>query len=304
MRSDIRRITSLAAIAACLVMGVAASRAADTGPEKCWSVGTPDARIECFTRVIEDDSATPKAHLEAYRGRSGNLTDKGQYDLAMDDAAKAIAIDANDYRGYFARGYALQGKGETDLAIADYTKVIGIEPREANALINRANQWNKKGDHARAVAEYDAVLAMHEARPLLSRTGLLYAYNNRGIARLDGGEFDKAIADLSKAVEIDPKFAAAYYNRGRAYNGKVDADPAIADFDKAIELAPRFAAAYFNRARAYRNKGEFTLAIGDYIKSLSLDPNKKKEVNAELQKTSMEASKAALGRLWKSITGS
>ena len=54
------------------------------------------------------------------------------------------------------------------------------------------------------------------------------------------GELDKAIADFSKAIEIDPKSAIAYNNRGWAYEGKKDYDRAIADYSKAIEIDPKY----------------------------------------------------------------
>jgi tetratricopeptide (TPR) repeat protein len=35
------------------------------------------------------------------------------------------------------------------------------------------------------------------------------AYYNRGFAYNDSGELDRAIADFTKAIELDPKFASA-----------------------------------------------------------------------------------------------
>ena len=56
-------------------------------------------------------------------------------------------------------------------------------------------------------------------------------------------DYDRAIADYTKAIEIDPKFADAYYNRGLAYCYKQDYDRAITDYTKAIEIDPKFAIA-------------------------------------------------------------
>jgi len=36
------------------------------------------------------------------------------------------------------------------------------------------------------------------------------AYNNRGLAYSDKGQYDQAISDFTKALEIKPRFAAAY----------------------------------------------------------------------------------------------
>ena len=50
---------------------------------------------------------------------------------------------------------------------------------------------------------------------------------------------DSAISNYSKAIKINPKFVKAYNNRGIAYTWKKQFDLAIADFNKAIELDPQ-----------------------------------------------------------------
>jgi tetratricopeptide (TPR) repeat protein len=65
------------------------------------------------------------------------------------------------------------------------------------------------------------------------------AYSNRCGAYTSKGDYDKAIADCDKAIELKPKNAAAYDNRGNVYQAKGDHDRAISDYDKAIELDPK-----------------------------------------------------------------
>lgn len=61
-------------------------------------------------------------------------------------------------------------------------------------------------------------------------------YLHRGIARYDKGDHDGAIADYTKAIEINPRYARAYALRGltKLEQGK-DAE-AQADIDTAIKL--------------------------------------------------------------------
>ena len=53
------------------------------------------------------------------------------------------------------------------------------------------------------------------------------------------------------AIGIDPKFALAYYNRGVVYAKKAEHDRAIADNTKAIEIDPFYSIGYENVAWIY-----------------------------------------------------
>jgi tetratricopeptide (TPR) repeat protein len=83
-------------------------------------------------------------------------------------------------------------------------------------------------------------------------------YYNRGKAYVDKGQYDLAISDYNKAIEIkaieiDPGYSEAYCNRGFAYAGKGEYDQAISDLNRAIELEskaieidPMYAEGYCN----------------------------------------------------------
>ena len=98
------------------------------------------------------------------------------------------------------------------------------------------------------------------------------AYCGRGFAYYELDQYE-AIDDFTKAIELDPQNALAYYNRGFAYYTKSgDYQEAIDDFTKAIELNPEYAAAYNNRGGAYRELGQYQKAIDDFTKAIELDP--------------------------------
>jgi tetratricopeptide (TPR) repeat protein len=300
MRRYVKAFALLAVAAA--VAANASPCAAETGLKACESIDRQDARIDCYTRIIEDPNGTPASRAKAYSQRSNSLSMKGEYDRAIDDANRALAIDPQDHDGYFARAYAHHEKGEIDLATADYDRAIAIKPRDANALINRALLRDRNGDHDGAIREYAAIIDMHAAEPLLSKTGVITVYNDRGVARLNGGDFDNAIADFNKAIEVDPKFATGYFNRGRAYFAKGNNDGAIADCSKALEIRPAYALAHLNRARAYRNKDNFSEAIEDFEKAIDLDRSNK-DAGGELAMTFWDAAKEAMSRWWKNLVG-
>ena len=106
----------------------------------------------------------------------------------------------------------------------------------------------------------------------ISMKALANTYNNRGVAYRKKHQYDRAIADYSKAINLNPKFANAYYNRGFIYDVKRQYDRAIADYSKAINLNPKDANTYNNRDFVYWNKRQNDRAIADYDKAISLNP--------------------------------
>jgi tetratricopeptide (TPR) repeat protein len=62
----------------------------------------------------------------------------------------------------------------------------------------------------------------------------------------------------------------ALFNHGTSYADKGQYDKAISDYTKAIEINPRFAEAYNNRWGTYFHKGEYEKAWDDVYKAQNL----------------------------------
>ena len=99
------------------------------------------------------------------------------------------------------------------------------------------------------------------------------AFSNRCFDFVHKMEPDKAIADCTKAIELNPKFPVAYFNRGMAFERKRAYDQAIADHSKAIEINPKLARAYNARAWTYFKAGKAALGLPDAQKALELRPD-------------------------------
>lgn len=100
-------------------------------------------------------------------------------------------------------------------------------------------------------------------------------YYNRGTELYKIGQYDRAIEDLSRAIDLRTEFAAAYANRGAAYFKKGEWDKAIAGFNRAIEIYDKeglpLQARYFQgRAMALEAKGDLEKALVDYKLSCQL----------------------------------
>jgi len=98
------------------------------------------------------------------------------------------------------------------------------------------------------------------------------AVYKRGALNLQKGDYDDAIADLTRAIELSPNTADYYSDRGLAKLRKRDNDGAIVDFTRAIELDAKNVVAYRNRALAKNINGDADGAIADYNRAIGLDP--------------------------------
>ena len=59
---------------------------------------------------------------------------------------------------------------------------------------------------------------------------------NRAAGKYGKGDLDGAIADCTRAIELNPKYAHAYYNRGITKKAEGDLEGANADLDSADKL--------------------------------------------------------------------
>jgi tetratricopeptide (TPR) repeat protein len=103
------------------------------------------------------------------------------------------------------------------------------------------------------------------------------AYTDRGVSYGNLNQWDKAITDYSTAIGIDAKSTDAFTNRGVAYCNLGQWEKAIADFNRAIKINPKCKEAYTNRGIANCNLGKWDNAIEDFSKAIGNDPE---DVNA------------------------
>jgi tetratricopeptide (TPR) repeat protein len=104
------------------------------------------------------------------------------------------------------------------------------------------------------------------------REDLVEAYTNRGQLQYAQKSYDRALADFTIALGLNPRFAIALANRANCYFDKQDFDRAVADYSQAIGIDSSYTAAYAGRAMSYERKGDTPKAIADYRSALSLPP--------------------------------
>jgi tetratricopeptide (TPR) repeat protein len=223
---------------------------------------TPDQLVEKYSEKIKsnprDAAAYSKRAAAYYFGFS-------KYDMAFEDADKAISLNPKDDNALAIRGQTYRLKEDYDNAARDFEEAIKLNPKNAEAFRGRGQIYYAQSELDNAITEFDKSIAA-DSKYYLS-------YIRRGDVYLAKEDDDNAARDFEEAIKLNPKNAEAFRGRGRIYHKQNKLDNALKDYDQAIQINPNDADVYFLRGMAYYNKEQDDLAIADYKKGLEIDPD-------------------------------
>jgi tetratricopeptide (TPR) repeat protein len=102
-------------------------------------------------------------------------------------------------------------------------------------------------------------------------------YATRGDNNLNSGNYDLAITEYTRAIELEPNSRALYYSRGLAYHQKGDFESAIDDLTFVFTLPENVvitdAMVYYARGQVYEDSDKHELAFIDFTEFIKLQPN-------------------------------
>jgi tetratricopeptide (TPR) repeat protein len=198
--------------------------------------GKFDNSLKDYTQAIAINPEKP----ELYNSRG-----KTYFDMAMSDKFKN------------------QSKDFLERALTDYNAGLGKQfPKpegRAEILINRGAAFGAAGDLKKSIDDITEGLKLKPD----NKNG----YFNRSIAYYQTQQYDLALADYNNYLKYDPYNFNVLYESGMLLRSMNKNDEAIANLTKAIELQPTLGIAYLERARAYTQAGNKAAAIKDYQKA-------------------------------------
>ncbi len=215
----------------------------------------------------------PVTTANEYASRGYAKSRMGDKRGAIDDYNQALIINPKLARGYVNRAAVFYEQGEQAQALSELEKALAINPNSVNALIFKGeiNAFKTNPDAGAALAAYNKALEVNPNDP-----GVL---NNRCSAYFAAQQFDLALTDCDLGLQTNPRSAALYNGRGNIRLQQENFEGAIQDYSRAIEIfnaegaEQRNQPIYSNRASALVQIGDLNGALSDVNKALELKPD-------------------------------
>jgi putative GTP pyrophosphokinase len=125
---------------------------------------------------------------------------------------------------------------------------------------------HNKNQFEDAITLYTRILGLKPDKSICS-----LIYKHRGMAEFAQSRYDEAIADFTRALDLEKSYRIAYY-RGVVYAVLKQYARAIDDFSLSLEVNPFQAFSLFRRGQAYYHIGDYPQALSDCEAALAMEP--------------------------------
>ncbi len=214
------------------------------------------------------EAAPPKVTIIVADGKHAvvDRADLADTNEAIEVLATLIGKHPKEARLYSSRSNIWAIRKDFPKAIEDATQAINIsESKDAILYVNRGVFYSSAGDYTKATADY--VQATH------INPSFYAAYQNLVSAHIAQKEFKKAIDICNQVIKVDGSNPEHYVRRGVAFRHLEQWDNAVADFSKALELKNDHLPALGSRGFVYYLRGEYATAVKDFDAIIKLNPN-------------------------------
>lgn len=209
-------------------------------------------KYDTIIKIIETgiDFGSKEADAMDYLGLCYGSTNKDDRTLAVSAFKKAIEINPLLLKPYLHLGaYLFNGK-EYDEAETVYRDVLKIDPDNSEAytaLFGIIKETMGFDDAVESIKE--------EITKIRDKNNLANAQYYMSAILYENGFTDQAKKEMETAIDLNPENPENYNQLGIFYYEERDFDKAITQFSKGIELNPKYAIAHYNLAMSLNKKG-------------------------------------------------
>ena len=188
--------------------------------EALVELNVPDKALTDLNRAIELQPTKNGRDLVS-RGRA--YISLREYNKALADLNKAVDLDLDDAVRYYYRGGVYFETSDYEAAFLDFHKALEIDPTYIEAFIARGyTQWRRgtksrlvdyrQGENTYQILQFESVV--------------------------DRDLVNQGLADLGRAIELEPDNVYAYHVRASFYQALMEWPSWVADIKQLIRLSP------------------------------------------------------------------
>jgi tetratricopeptide (TPR) repeat protein len=187
---------------------------------------------------------------------------------AMDALSRTLEAKSSDIEGKIKAGdeSIVSFRAEVSLwkgVLDKNVDAIGSELERHKKLVEELS--GNHSDIVKIVEHQKKSLAEEEHKRQIAEAKRL---NNAGVMAYHNGQYERALEQFKKAIEIDATFTEAYNNLGLTYTETNDEQRATEAFRKAIELSPDMGASYNNLGYVFYRLGSYQEAVEMYNEAI------------------------------------
>ena len=240
-----------------------------------------DSQFDKALSELEKAEKIQPKNAEIYWQRTLIYLSMSDNKKVITNLTKVIELNPKSFKAYFLRGQFYERESEFEEAVSDYTKAIKLNPKKAETYHLRGTLFGQltKYKH-KAIADLTKAIQLQpdDFKYYESRGLEYFTQENYDSAITD---FTTQIALINKTKFFKDEqqkkmleFPLEY--RGRSFSLKKDFEKALSDYSKLIEISPKNIRAFSLRSSIYLDLGKSELSLADAMKVQELEKEKQR----------------------------
>ncbi len=231
----------------------------DVKGHKLESESKSDDAMESYKKAIEKNNND----TFAYNHIISILMQQGRFEEALEYSSKLIEIEKKA-DNYINKGNIEWELSEYEKALESYEEAIKIDEKAALAYYGKGMIYFAREEYEKSFDNFNTYIEI-----VGDDTD---AYYYMGTIKFIDSDYENALIYLDKVtLQGDyPNIYISYFLKGEIYYGKEDYQTAIENYTKSIELNATFGDGYYNLARAYGKLNDADNAIKNLKKSVEI----------------------------------
>ncbi len=237
-----------------------------------WSADpqTPERAVALVRKALALDDSLPIAHSLL----SSIYAEKQQYDQALAEGERAIALDPNNADSYQAQAQALNWAGRPEEALQVIERAMRLNPRHPPFYLWELGlAYNLTGRYTEAVTTQKEVISLSPNFPS-AYLQLAYSYLGQWVTQQSptAQTLEPAVAAAQRALALNDSDYRLHIVLGCVYLYQQQYDQALAEVERGVELTSNEAGAYAALAQVLSSMGRTEEALEAAAQGLRLKP--------------------------------